>query len=228
MRESATGQGAADRTDRPNGQRVRVFVVADTRLSREGLCELLSNSESLGVVGADRCRVEVLDNRVLRSSDILLVDRASSDSLTLIGALSNRAFGLKVLAYGLSDSLEDIFAVAVAGAAGYLLRDASLDELTAKAASLVRAGDANPIAIFATLGEELPATPHTAVRQGASLSARETEITGYLMQGLMNKEIARRLGIELSTVKNHVHNILAKLRVRRRGEIERISMHISS
>jgi DNA-binding NarL/FixJ family response regulator len=210
-----------------NGQRVRVFVVADTRLSREGLCELLSTSESLGVVGADRCRIEVLDNRVVRSSDILLVDRASRDSLTLIGALSTRALGLKVLAYGLSDSLDDILAVAVAGASGYLLRDASLDELNIKVASLIKGGDPNSTSILASLGKDVTVTPHAALREGRSLSTREAEIAGYLMQGLMNKEIARRLGIELSTVKNHVHNILAKLRVRRRGEIERLSMHIS-
>jgi two-component system, NarL family, nitrate/nitrite response regulator NarL len=225
--ESGKGRAAARRRDRPKDPKVRVFVVADTRLSREGLCELLSNSETVGVVGADRCRVEVLDNCVLQSSDILLVDLASRDSLALIGALSTRAVGLKVLAYGVSDSLEDVFAVAAAGAAGYLLRDASFDELKASIASLV-SGRYRPTPMLSSLRKELRVTPPTAWRRGPSLSVREREIVGYLRQGLMNKEIARRLGIELSTVKNHVHNILEKLHVRRRGEIERLSRQQSN
>ena len=54
--------------------------------------------------------------------------------------------------------------------------------------------------------------------ENARLTRRETEIVQLIDQGLSNKEIAQRLGIDIYTVKNHVHNILEKLRVHRRGE----------
>ena len=61
-------------------------------------------------------------------------------------------------------------------------------------------------------------SPQGAVADAACLTARERQVAALLAQGLSNKEIGARLHIEVSTVKNHVHRILGKLRVRRRGE----------
>jgi DNA-binding NarL/FixJ family response regulator len=68
-------------------------------------------------------------------------------------------------------------------------------------------------------GARLVTVGGAADRDAAStLTLRECEVAGLLMQGLSNKEIAARLYIEVATVKNHVHHILGKLHVRRRGE----------
>ena len=112
-----------------------------------------------------------------------------------------------------------IIACAESGAAGYLPRDASLDDLT-KAIQSAAEGKlccAPEIAqmLFCHVGRL--ASNGTAGQHGV-LTAREVQILDLIERGQSNKVIAQKLGIELSTVKNHVHNLLAKLGVRRRGE----------
>jgi DNA-binding NarL/FixJ family response regulator len=127
----------------------------------------------------------------------------------------------RVLALGVADRVDDVLACAEAGAAGYVTRDASLDELVA--------------AVHATTHSELVIAPAMAAallqRAGhlararavdrqpdVKLTAREIQIVALIDAGLSNKQIAARLSIELSTVKNHVHNILDKLDVTRRND----------
>ena len=107
-----------------------------------------------------------------------------------------------------------------AGAAGYLTRDASLRDLFAALSSAVRDEVLCSPRIVASLARRLArlAEQHATRPTPASLTAREAEVVGLLDAGLSNKEIATRLCIELPTVKNHVHHILEKLHVNRRGE----------
>jgi DNA-binding NarL/FixJ family response regulator len=155
--------------------------------------------------------------------DLVLVDLATTDSLVAIQALARISPEIHVVALGMPDSEADLVRYAEAGVAGYVSRDATLADLDATLVSAVRG--------------ELRCTPRAArvllrrvaslaagldgAGAGASLTARELEIAGMIDAGLCNKDIARRLGIEVSTVKNHVHNILEKLNVRRRGEAAR-------
>lgn len=128
--------------------------------------------------------------------------------------------GARVVTLGTGDSVEEILAALEAGAGGYLTREAPLESL--------------PETILAVSRDEMPCSPRVAAALGrrvATLSAaqalppllgalteREREILELIEEGLSNKEIARRLHIRVLTVKNHVHNLLGKLQVRRRGE----------
>jgi DNA-binding NarL/FixJ family response regulator len=117
------------------------------------------------------------------------------------------------------DSEESVLAFAEAGIAGYVPREGSVQDLVDAVERAVRGElQCSPqlagaiirrLAWRAAAGSDFPRGP---------LTARETEIVRLIDQGLSNKEIAVRLGIEVATVKNHVHNLLEKLRVRRRAE----------
>ena len=123
--------------------------------------------------------------------------------------------GLAVL-----ETEDDVVTCAEAGIAAYVPYEASIADLLATLAR-VRAGElACPPRIAAGLFRRLAvrAIEQNVAAVSAGLTQREEEILALIDQGLSNQEIAGRLEIEVSTVKNHVHHILGKLAVRRRGE----------
>jgi DNA-binding NarL/FixJ family response regulator len=125
-----------------------------------------------------------------------------------------------VVALGLLDSEAEVLAAAESGASGFVLRDACLDELIDCLETVAR-GDLRCSPSIAgallrrlgTLASERPRSD--PVRD---ITWREREVLGLVEQGLSNKDIAGRLSIEVTTVKNHIHNILEKLGVRRRSD----------
>ena len=114
----------------------------------------------------------------------------------------------------------ELVACAEAAIVGYVTRDHSSAELRAVVASVARGEVVCPPRIAAMLLRRVAALaggPDSNLGQ-THLSHREREIVRLIGRGLSNKEIARDLGVEIATVKNHVHNILNKLRVHRRSD----------
>jgi DNA-binding NarL/FixJ family response regulator len=139
----------------------------------------------------------------------------------MIRAVAEQAPATRVVVLGLPAGDQALLDCAEAGAAGYVSRDASLADLKAALQSAVlgelRCTPRDAAALLRRVAL-LAAQRSGPAPTGAALTQREVEIAGLIDGGLSNKEIARRLGIEVSTVKNHVHNILEKLQVHRRGE----------
>ncbi len=193
-----------------------VAIVCDVRLYREGLTEVLKEDGRLQVEGVAE-DVEGM-RKILKACrpDAVLIDVGFPDALEttrLVGELYPEA---RVLALGLSETATKVLEVAGWGVAGYVTRSASVHELVK--------------AVQSAVNNELQCTRRVAsalLRQvgrlsagggGAVLTRRELEVVDLLDRGLTNKEIASDLSISLSTVKNHVHNILEKLHVHTRGE----------
>lgn len=199
---------------------VRVQIVADVRLYREGLAQILSRDGRVRVVAATSTIVGMLDKVAAARPDVLLIDLANPSALELVREVVRSIPDIRVVALGVSEVEDDIIECAEAGVAAYVLREGSVEDLVE--------------AIKATVRGELPCTPRVAatlMRRLAALAAtqpsaldatrltsREVEILRLIESGLSNKEIAGRLFIEVSTVKNHVHHVLEKLEVRTRGE----------
>jgi DNA-binding NarL/FixJ family response regulator len=125
-----------------------------------------------------------------------------------------------VVALSAPESEREGVACAEAGVAGYVARDASIQDLVAAVTSAARGEVVCPPSIAASLMRELArrAAGLPAMGTGARLTPRERQVIELIDRGLSNKEIARTLHIALSTVKNHVHNILEKCQVGRRME----------
>ena len=117
----------------------------------------------------------------------------------------------------------EIIVCAQAGMSGFLSRDASLDDVIEMIASVVRNELVCSPAVAAQLFRRLAARPpeHQAGAL-AGLTTREREVLALIRDGLANKEIASRLCIAEATVKNHVHNLLDKLQVKRRLQAARV------
>jgi two-component system, NarL family, nitrate/nitrite response regulator NarL len=196
-----------------------VLIVSEIRLYREGLAALLARRDSLSVLGTATQADEALHKACELNPDAVVLDQALPESLMLSRTLVQIRPDIRVVALGVPDSEDSVLSFAEAGIAGYVPREGSVQDLVDAVERAVRGElQCSPqlagaiirrLAWRAAAGSELPRGP---------LTARETEIVRLIDQGLSNKEIAVRLGIEVATVKNHVHNLLEKLRVRRRAE----------
>jgi DNA-binding NarL/FixJ family response regulator len=195
---------------------IRVLIVAGVRIYRQGLASALSSSEALAVVD------EVSDSRSARDAiiqarpDVVILDVALTDSLALMRDLRAQFAATQVIAFAVGPDSASIIACAEAGAAGYVAADASIDELIAAVVGLM----ANELVcspriahdLFRRIGAQEPRS-----QAEPPLTARERQVLELVRDGLSNKEIARTLNIAVSTVKNHVHNLLEKLKVPSRG-----------
>ncbi len=146
---------------------------------------------------------------------------AMDGALAVARQISRQARGSKVVALGMPEFETEVLSCASVGVSGYVTRGASMDDvleaIQAAARGEVRCSPRVAGFLFrhiASLAQEQAAPSPT----GPSLTARESQILELLRQGMTNKMISRTLGIELPTVKNHVHSILAKLGIHRRAE----------
>jgi two-component system, NarL family, nitrate/nitrite response regulator NarL len=196
-----------------------ILIVSEIRLYREGLADLLARQGSLRVVGTAEQADEALSLACEHHPCVVLIDKALPGGLSLSRKLLELEPDVRVVALGVPDDAESVLCVAEAGIVGYVPRDATVADLVGTVERAVRGElQCSPqlagaivrrLAMRATVGDESNRGP---------LTARESEILRLIDEGLSNKEIAVRLGIEVATVKNHVHNLLEKLRVHRRAE----------
>lgn len=199
---------------------IRVVVVGDIGLYREGVASFLRQAEGFAVVGVGETGADAVRLADETDPDVVLLDGALPGSLEIVRAITQREGAPRVVALTIPEVEHAVLPCIEAGIAGYVRRDGGLDDLVAVIRSAARGeGVCSPRMVgrlWVRLAQLARArTPETPVD---SLTTREREILKCIEQGLSNKEIASQLSIELATVKNHVHNILEKLRVRRRGE----------
>ena len=214
---------------------LRVLLIADIRLYREGLAAVLERVEGMTVVALAADAYAAVQAARDSDPDVIVVDAAMVAAHDALSDLAEGSSG-KLVVLDVPVVEAAMVRYAEAGVVGYVTRDGSLEDVvrTIRAAgsgdvacglkltaSLVRGVRA--AAISTRRGGEPVSAPATGAAStaavGACLTAREQEIAGLIAdEGLTNREIAQRLVIELPTVKNHVHNILAKLGVSRRTQ----------
>lgn len=208
---------------------VRLFLVHRHRLFCESVVRSLAGSPRVDLVGyACDGSARSIEARLPAGVDVVGVDAGigggAGRACELVQRLKELRPGLELLALGV-DGADEIVPFIEAGAGAYLPRAASLADLVAAVVALdAGSSTCSPevaTAVFLRLGEvsrgvadEVDSAPRLMV----PLTAREREVLRLVGEGLQNKEIAKSLHISLPTVKNHVHRILDKLRVRRRRD----------
>lgn len=205
---------------------IRLLVVDDQYLVRTGLATLLRAAPGMEVVGEASDGAEAVVLAARTRPDVVLMD-IRMPGLTGIQATERILAQAvdpapRILVLTTFDLDEYVYEALRAGASGFLLKDASADQL-AEAVRVVAAGDAllapgitrRLIAEFSRL-DDRPRAPLKA-RVG-ELTERETEVLALIAQGLSNAEIAQRLVVAEQTVKTHVGRILVKLGLRDRTQ----------
>lgn len=197
---------------------VRVVVVSDIRLYREGLAEMLGRDGRLAVAGTAATIDQALRRIESGSADAALIDMAMPEGVAGVRAVARASEEVKIVALGISETRSDVLSCAEAGVQGYVCRDSTLEELVEAVSSAVEGELRCPPAIAAALMDGVARlAAKAAARERVRLTGRELEVASLIDAGLANREIADRLHIAVPTVKVHVHNILDKLGVRHRG-----------
>ena len=207
---------------------VRVLVVDDQQLMREGLASLLSIQPGIEIVGAAANGREAVEQAQRLSPDIILMDvrMPVMDGVTATQQVRQQLPSCQVLMLTTFDDDEYVFKALAAGASGYLLKDIPAESL-AKAVQLAYKGiyQLDP-SIAAKLIGTLATSPSSSLigpapaasAQQYDLTEREGEVLRLIAQGATNREIAEELVISEGTVKNHISNILSRLGLRDRTQ----------
>jgi two-component system nitrate/nitrite response regulator NarL len=216
--DSGIDQGAA--VDAAVASRPSVFIVSPVRLHREGLACSLTLRKDLNVLGsAAPTEMTAAWLSDLQTSAVLM-DMTAANALDLAKTLRRSLPQVKIVAFAVIDSDQELLAYAAAGVAGYVTQDGSLDDLVAAITRALKGELFCSPRLASLLFQRVAVLSDTrgAPEEPPGLTRRERQVVNLLSQGLSNKEIAGNLRIGSATVKNHVHSILEKLHVRRRGE----------
>jgi len=151
--------------------------------------------------------------------DVVLLDAQSQKTSECLGMLTSGSTA-KVVVVAVSESEREVIDWAGLGVSGFIGQNASAEDIIVAIDGALRGEVPCPPGLVRQLFERLAelAGPTTDQRACARLTKRELEVVELLEQGWSNKQIANRLNIGVSTVKNHVHNVLEKLHAHRRGE----------
>jgi len=199
---------------------VRVLVVDDQQLIREGIASLLSIRAGITVVGTAVNGREALAKAVALRPDVVLMDvrMPELDGVEAVAVLRGRMPECRVVMLTTFDDEEYVVQALRAGASGYLLKDLPADEL-AQAIRLAHAGVTQlDASVAGRLAASLPAPTPGPAALAAALSPREIDILRLVARGRTNREIAAQLYLSEGTVKNHISRILSRLSLRDRTQ----------
>jgi DNA-binding NarL/FixJ family response regulator len=200
---------------------IRVMLVDDHRIVREGLAYMLGGAEDVVIAGEADSGAQLLATFDDVTPDVVLLDihMPEMSGLEALEELHVRHPDAKVIMLSMQDQASYVQQALRCGALGYMLKSVGLDELL-RAIEMVATGRVY------LQGELAVAAVSQEAAESVALSPRELEVLGLMSAGLQNKQIARRLGISEATVKTHVKALYARLGVRGRAEATAMAMRL--
>lgn len=205
---------------------IRVLLVHDILLMCNILAAALEGEEDIKIVGCATSIEDALIKVEVEDVDIVLASARLPDhgSLHLTETIANMNPGAQVIVLGITENKESILQYIEAGAAGYVLKDNTVEDML-QTIRTVHEGEAiiEPHIASAMMERisdlaKMFSNLEKGIIEKAGLTNRELEVLTLLGKNMSNQEIADYLVIEVGTVKNHVHNILNKLNVSSRDE----------
>jgi two-component system, NarL family, nitrate/nitrite response regulator NarL len=197
---------------------MRIVIVSEIRLYRDGLARVLSELDDVAEVLTCDAVADCVGLAIRFSPHIILLDMTATSSASSARLFAKTIPRATIVAIAVPETEPCVLACVEAGVTAYVPRKGSIDDLFT-AIRLSARGEAlcSPV-IAAGLMRRLAALAQstTNVRH---LTTRELEIAEHIALGMSNRDIAGCLGVELCTVKNHVHNILEKLGANRRSDV---------
>jgi two-component system, NarL family, nitrate/nitrite response regulator NarL len=198
---------------------IRVFLVADVCVYRELLVEALADAGGIDVAGSTPADIAGMAIGMTEPA-VVLVDASSKAGLEQVREIATTTPAAKIVAVGIPDDETVLMELVEAGVAGYVTAEQPLAELVEAVEAAANGELRCSPRVSAALARRVAALTAAGLHgDDHRLTRRQREIATLMAEGLSNKQIAGRLSIQRATVKNHVHNILAKLGVTHRDEV---------
>lgn len=228
MKRSESSSTADSRTDRIGSDRpITLALIVDNRLLRDGLAAVIQLRSDFSVLASSANEALLLAPDVV--PDVVLIDYglARGNSVAVAAAIRGSFPTSKIIVIGALSIPHEIIGFVRLGASGFVMKDASFDELTNTIAQVVAGAQVLPReltkSLFDHIGQSEISTPRLRWRDSVRLTGREREVIDAIGKGLSNKEIAMLLHIAVHTVKSHVHSVLKKLSLNSRLEVAAFS-----
>jgi NarL family two-component system response regulator LiaR len=208
-----------------DGETIRILIADDHAIVREGLRALLETEPGMELVGEAADGIEAVRKQQALQPDVTLLDLVMprQDGLAALTEIRQKDPQARILVLTSFAEDERVFPAIMAGALGYLLKDATPQELL-KAIRDVARGEAS---LHPAIARRVIKELHRPQESGPTvepLTERETQVLSLVAQGLSNQEIASRLVISERTVRTHVSNILGKLHLANRTQAARYAL----
>ncbi len=205
---------------------INIAIIEDNRLVREGITALLNKWPDLRVVSSrSQDGEDELNDLQGEHPDVVLLDvgLTKGDSLRIAGEVRLEFPGAKVIVMDLLPAHEDIVEFVNAGVAGFIMKDATLEDLVETIRAVVAGVKVLPPlmvnTLFSQIAREAVVSGRPRVLESVRMTPREREVILLIAEGLSNKEIAQRLNVATHTVKSHVRNVMEKLTLHTRLQI---------
>jgi DNA-binding NarL/FixJ family response regulator len=202
---------------------ISVAIIEDNRLVREGIKDILKELPDVEVVLA----TATFESSILREAEphVVLLDIGlhDNDCLQVAETIRREARNCEIVVMDLLPAHEDIAQFVNLGVAGFILKDATLEDFVATIRSVASGERVLPTPMTSTLFSQIA---QKAIQQGAAIddnavhmTQREREVIALIADGMSNKEMAQRLSVATETVKSHVRNVMEKLALHTRLQI---------
>lgn len=198
---------------------IRVFLLDDHEVVREGLKTLLESTGEIEVVGESNSAQEATARIPALKPHVALLDGRLPDGSGIDVARDVRSVDPSIASLILTsyDDDEALFAAIMAGASGYILKDVRGNDLVSAVRVVASGGSLIDPDLTGRVLDRIRSGP-SAVPELANLTAQEMTLLEHLAEGLTNRQIGERMFLAEKTVKNYVSNVLAKLGVERRTQ----------
>jgi DNA-binding NarL/FixJ family response regulator len=202
---------------------ISVALIEDNRLVREGIAALLNQLPDIKVVaGASGADIALLQKT---KPNVVLLDLGlgHGDSIRVAEDVKRQLPEANIILMDLLPVHEDIVEFVNVGVSGFIMKDATLDDLVTTIRSVAQGVHVLPpqmtSTLFSQIAKDAIVRGRTEALEAVRLTPREREVIDLIAEGLSNKEIATRLDVATDTVKSHVRNVMEKLMLHTRLQI---------
>ncbi len=205
--------------------KIRVLVIEDNRLLREGITVMLNEQPDIRVVSSSGNGDAMEKAKKLKPQVVLLdLGLRSQNSLRIAGLIKKEFPEAQIVVMDLMPAQSEVVEFVQAGVAGFILKDATIEDFLSTIRSVAKGKKVLPSTLTESLFSHIVeyavhSSKADRLMKAVRLTKREHEVVNLIARGMSNKGIAKELHIAVHTVKSHVHNILEKLALHTRLEI---------
>lgn len=209
--------------------KIRVLLIEDNRLLRDGILAILKPHKDIVIVAASGDSKNTYIKIQKLKPNVILLDLGlrNQNSLHVVETVKREFPGAKIIVMDLAPVQADILQYVKAGANGFILKDASLNDFLITIRTVAEGANVLPPllidSLFSQIVDHAVKEGKTQLKESVRMTNREREVIGFLGEGMSNKEIGQKIHISTYTVKSHIHNIMEKLALHTRLEIANYS-----